>query len=331
VSEEAAFLSAIRERPGEDTVRLVYADWLDERGDPRGAFLRLHTVLLATAPDHVQRGAAESELSRLRLQCSREWLGAVEFEREHLHAEPPVRPGCRCFIGLFPSEVKKGIPPPELHAEPQDTECGAWKRLCELVERAADDGRAEFAPLGELQPGDREHIVTLPPTIAKLKRVRRLHLYGSHLVRIPPEIGEMDSLEEFDPYTSYRLHWFPYEITRCKNLRTSRVSTRALYGNHKYSPPFPRLTPGAFAGRVEPRELPLACAAPTVRACSVCAEPFEDRRAHRVWITLRVATDDLPLLVNACSEECVRALPKPQSGYTNRPHRGGTSRQQQQG
>ena len=30
-------------------------------------------------------------------------------------------------------------------------------------------------------------------------------LYRSNLVRIPPEIGMMTSLEEFDPYTSYRL------------------------------------------------------------------------------------------------------------------------------
>jgi hypothetical protein len=32
----------------------------------------------------------------------------------------------------------------------------------------------------------------------------------------------MSSLENFDPYTSYRLHWLPYEITRCPNLRSSR-------------------------------------------------------------------------------------------------------------
>ncbi len=317
MSEEAAFLSAIRDR--------------HERGDPRGAFVRLHTALLATAPDHVQRPAAEAELSRLRLACARDWLAAIETERAHLYADPPARPDCRCFVGLFYPEDKKALPPPELHAEPQDTECGAWKRLCEVVERAADDGRAEFAPLRELQPGDREHIVTLPPTIARLKRVRRFVLYGSHLVRIPPEIGEMDALEAFEPYTSYRLHWFPYEITRCKRLNNSRVSTRALFGNYKYHPPFPRLTPGAFAGRAEPRELPLACGAPTVRACSVCAKPFEDRREHRVWVTLGVGTDALPLLVNACSEGCVRALPKPLTGYTNRPHRGGTSRQQQHG
>jgi uncharacterized protein (TIGR02996 family) len=36
-----AFLAAIRENPDDDTHRLVFADWLDEHGDPRGAMIRL--------------------------------------------------------------------------------------------------------------------------------------------------------------------------------------------------------------------------------------------------------------------------------------------------
>ena len=38
----------------------------------------------------------------------------------------------------------------------------------------------------------------------------------------------MTNLEGLDPYTSYCLHWFPYEIIRCNKLKRSRVSTRAL-------------------------------------------------------------------------------------------------------
>ena len=68
-------------------------------------------------------------------------------------------------------------------------------------------------------------------------------LYGSNLVRIPAEIGAMTSLEEFTPYTSYRLHWFPYELTRCPRLVRSTVSSSALYGNFKYRPPFPNWCP----------------------------------------------------------------------------------------
>lgn len=38
--EEEALIRAMIDSPGDDTARLVYADWLDERDDPRGAYLR---------------------------------------------------------------------------------------------------------------------------------------------------------------------------------------------------------------------------------------------------------------------------------------------------
>ena len=115
--------------------------------------------------------------------------------------------------------------------------------------------------------------------------------------------------EEFDPYTSRCLHWFPYEITRCKNLKRSRVSTRCLYGNYKYRPPFPRL--------------PQVAAALTPIACSVCGGPFFQQGPLQAWISLRVATDVLPLLVHACSHTCIKNLPKPADGYVQGPHQGG--------
>jgi hypothetical protein len=152
---------------------------------------------------------------------------------------------------------------------------------------------------------------TLPPTIAKLTAVKNLNLYGSNLVAVPPEIGEMKSLEEFRPYTSRRLHWFPFEITRCSALRESTVSTRNVYGNFKYRMPFPKL----------PAAVPVGS---TPACCSVCQGPLPASEAIQVWISLRVATDVLPLLVHACSDECVSALPSPPEGYVDRPHHGGT-------
>jgi len=138
----------------------------------------------------------------------------------------------------------------QLHPDKQNTLCDAWRRLLDEVEEAAVTGQETFSPLRNLEPAERGRIVTLPPTIAKLKAVRKLNLYGSNLVRIPREIGEMTHLEEFTPYTSYRLHWFPYEITRCQHLRDSTVSTRALYGNFKSRPPFPRLQGKRIKSRV---------------------------------------------------------------------------------
>ena len=40
MNEDEAFIRAIVDNPGDDTPRLVYADWLDDRDDPRGPYLR---------------------------------------------------------------------------------------------------------------------------------------------------------------------------------------------------------------------------------------------------------------------------------------------------
>lgn len=197
------------------------------------------------------------------------------------------------------------------HAEAQDTGCEAWEEMLELVERAAADERSVFWPASELDPEALVHIIELPSSIAKLKSVTHLRLYGSHLVRIPPEIGEMRSLEDLDVYTSHRLHWFPYEVTRCMNLRDSRVSTRSLYGNFKYRPPFPPLSNGA--------DLPID----TRGRCSVCDRPLQEGNVHLAWISLQIATDVLPLLVRACSRECIDRLPPPAEDYVQHPHSGG--------
>jgi hypothetical protein len=200
------------------------------------------------------------------------------------------------------------------HTEVQDTDSDAWKSLEAYIVKVREEGSDELNPRVGIGSEKWEQIVTLPKSIATLKSVKVLSLYGSHLARIPPEIGDMTNLEEFDPYTSHCLHWFPYEITRCKHLTRSRVSTRCLYGNCKYRPPFPRLP------QISPVLIPATC--------SVCGGPFWRGQIHQAWISLRVATDVLPLLVDACSEECIENLPKPAFGYVQRPHVGGLELEQ---
>ncbi|MFC8719778.1 leucine-rich repeat domain-containing protein [Kitasatospora sp. NPDC057198] len=208
------------------------------------------------------------------------------------------------------------------HRERQDVSAPGWLRLLELVEEAAADGREEFAPLEELTAEQRRQVVTLPPSVGALTKVRHLRLYRSNLVRIPPEIGGMRALEEFTPYTSYRLHWFPYELARLPLLRRSTVSTRALYGNPKNRMPFPALAepaPGAAAALD-----PAVWGAESVGACSVCDGPVAGTAGlHQAWISLHTSgADVLPLLVNACSPGCLAALPSPPAGHLPGPHRG---------
>lgn len=204
--------------------------------------------------------------------------------------------------------------PNYLHLEPQDTTLPGWLRLVQVVEEAAQDGREVFSPRIDLGAELWNQVTRLPPSIGKLKAVKKLDLYRSNLLSIPPEIGEMENLVEFVPYNSYGLHWFPYEITRCTKLRASTVSTRALYGNYKYRQPFPSL------------DVPIVEL--TTPRCSVCNQAVSPSDVQQVWISLAVATDVLPLLVNACSSACIGSLPTPAKGYVQFPHRGGPSVQQ---
>lgn len=224
---------------------------------------------------------------------------------------PPI---CDC-LEVWQVRGKESI----LHAERQDTSLPAWKRLEELIEQGVEQRAEVFSPGPAIGREDWLRIITLPPSIGRLKSVKTLDLYGSSLVRLPPEIGDMESLELFDPYTSYCLHWFPWEITRCTRLRRSRVSTRALYGNYKNRLPFPDL-------RTEENRAALELALPP--ACSVCRGEFDARGPMRRWISMLVGTDVLPLLVHACSPTCLDALPQPPENYLPKPHQGGRSLEQ---
>jgi len=190
--------------------------------------------------------------------------------------------------------------------------------LLKLVEEAAEDGRKVFSPGKSLGSEIWSQITTLPSTISKLVEVKKLELYGSNLLCIPPEIGKMRSLVDFVPYTSYGLHWLPYEITWCTNLRSSSVSTRALYGNCNYRPPFPKLNTREIIEEISPKY------------CSVCTKGLVPANVKQVWISLEVATDILPLLVNACSQRCLDNLEEPPDDYIKTPHEGGLGQVQPQ-
>ena len=65
------YLAAIRAAPDDDAPRLVYADWLLERGDPRGEF-----IILQCGPRTEESKKRETELLELH---QTQWLGPVAY------------------------------------------------------------------------------------------------------------------------------------------------------------------------------------------------------------------------------------------------------------
>ncbi len=195
----------------------------------------------------------------------------------------------------------------------QNRESKEWHLLQEYIDEIAQNNSEIFNPGKDIGSEFFKKITVLPSSIKKLTKVKSMILYGSSLERIPPEIEFMESLEEFTPYTSYRLRWFPFEILKCKKLRSSTISTRALFGNYKNRKPFPDLN----NQRVTYIESKIKC--------GICDKIEANDLFEQYWITLKVATDTVPLLISVCSENCFKQIPKlvSQANYIEYPHKGG--------
>ena len=72
-TEAEAFLQRIRAYPDDDAQRLIFADWLDEEGDPRGRFIRVQLALAHLPERDRARDKLVSEERLLREAHYEEW------------------------------------------------------------------------------------------------------------------------------------------------------------------------------------------------------------------------------------------------------------------
>jgi uncharacterized protein (TIGR02996 family) len=94
VHDEAAFLRAIANAPEDDAPRLVYADWLEERGDLRAAFLRLELELHRLADganDH--RATLAKRMRDLTPRLDARWV-------ERMRQARSLTPGARLDLAV---------------------------------------------------------------------------------------------------------------------------------------------------------------------------------------------------------------------------------------
>lgn len=72
--QEQAFLLQLASDPSDDTTRLVYADWLDEHGQPGGKHLRWEVELGRMNVKDPRYSEVETQCRALREDLSPEWL-----------------------------------------------------------------------------------------------------------------------------------------------------------------------------------------------------------------------------------------------------------------
>jgi uncharacterized protein (TIGR02996 family) len=123
MTDEDALLAAVLAAPDDDLPRLVYADWLDDHGDPRAEYLRLGVELRRLTSGH-ERHDPEGRMHDLRGRLDPGWaavlgtLGEPFRERQfgyntrrHPFTEPIGRRGPLC---TFESQFRTPTPDPGL-------------------------------------------------------------------------------------------------------------------------------------------------------------------------------------------------------------------------
>jgi uncharacterized protein (TIGR02996 family) len=79
MDQEAAFVQTILAHPEDESARLVYADWLEERGDPRGEFIRVEHEMTAV-PVHSDRYVElKARRNELVPQIDKAWRGRLGY------------------------------------------------------------------------------------------------------------------------------------------------------------------------------------------------------------------------------------------------------------
>src|SRR5579871_6860578 len=87
-TKEAAFLQAIAEDREANTTRLIFADWLEERGDaPRAEFIRVQCELASAKLSEDRRHALRVRERELLDAHRQPWCQALGLPVEDVHFE----------------------------------------------------------------------------------------------------------------------------------------------------------------------------------------------------------------------------------------------------
>ena len=77
MSTEQGFLNQLAVEPGDEVTRLVYADWLEDQGDPRAAYLRAETELAGLTEDDPRYAELNRTVSEQAAALPEEWLAVA--------------------------------------------------------------------------------------------------------------------------------------------------------------------------------------------------------------------------------------------------------------
>jgi uncharacterized protein (TIGR02996 family) len=77
-SEREQFLAEILANPSDMAPRLIFADWLEEQGDPRGEFIRIQLELSEASENYARREELDERQDQLRRAHEAEWCASLK-------------------------------------------------------------------------------------------------------------------------------------------------------------------------------------------------------------------------------------------------------------
>jgi uncharacterized protein (TIGR02996 family) len=150
VVAEDRFIQAILANPDDVSIRLVYADWLEERGDSRGEFLRLEAALMGLPREDPRWAGMAVRLRELRATLDRDWLTAL--------GRSPIE---RCQLPSFEFQCPRQWDHLRLTASVDVRICSVCRlpvHYCHSIEEAQRQARSgrcvAVNPAVERKPGD---------------------------------------------------------------------------------------------------------------------------------------------------------------------------------
>jgi uncharacterized protein (TIGR02996 family) len=185
VDEGQALMRGILAEADEDAPRLVFADWLEENGQPeRAQHVRLQCQLAGLPEDDARRAQLKKEAAALEKEHLTDWLGPLDpetcrdplskhehFERGLLHCwyctvgaflkKQSQRDVCEWFPRLGVNQLGLSAPSKRAEALAQSPALGWTVELTWIESRAGDDALAALAAsphLGLLSRLDFSHL-----------------------------------------------------------------------------------------------------------------------------------------------------------------------------
>lgn len=79
MADEQSFLEEICAHPDDDLRRLIYADWLEDQGDPRGEFIRVQCELATLKKTQKRFKELKEREQRLLFRYEHQWTDAIPY------------------------------------------------------------------------------------------------------------------------------------------------------------------------------------------------------------------------------------------------------------